>query len=64
MFIISLVIPAETYQEQLTYVLFWGVATLATLTVMLYFGNEIVDKPKLSTDNKTKKEFVSSNIQF
>jgi len=37
----------ETLQEQFTYVIFWGLATMATLSVMLYYGKEIVDSPKL-----------------
>ena len=46
---------SETYQEQLGYVLFWGFATFCTLGIMLYYGKEIVDTPKL-VHRKTKKE--------
>jgi lipid-A-disaccharide synthase-like uncharacterized protein len=52
MFIISLLIPAETYQEQFSYALFWGLSTLGSLIVILYVGNELVDEPRL----KPKKE--------
>lgn len=55
MFIISLLIPAETYKEQFSYVLFWGLSTLGTLIVILYVGHELVDKPRLSL-RKPKKE--------
>lgn len=55
MFIISLLIPAETYQEQFMYVFFWGFATVCTLGIMLYFGHEIVNSPKL-TIKKAKNE--------
>lgn len=55
MFIISLMIPAETYQEQLTYVLFWGFASMCCLATMVYFGNEFVNMPILSNE-KNKKE--------
>lgn len=56
MFIISLLIPAESFQEQLSYVFFWGVATICTLGVMIYFGKEIVDTPKLVHHRKNKRE--------
>lgn len=55
MFIISLLVPAETYQEQLGYVFFWGFATFCTLGIMFYYGKEIVDTPKL-VHRKAKKE--------
>ena len=45
----------ETYQEQFTYVLFWGFATVCTMAVMLFFGHEIVNTPKL-TAKKAKNE--------
>ena len=47
MFIVSLIIPSESFQEQIMYVLFWGFATLCTLGIMLYFGKELVNTPKL-----------------
>ncbi|CAF0761684.1 unnamed protein product [Brachionus calyciflorus] len=56
MFIISLLIPAETFQEQFMYILFWGMSTLLTLAAMLYLGPEIVDAPKLVHKPKNKKE--------
>ena len=55
MFIISLLIPAETLQEQFSYVLFWGFATICTLGIMIYFGKELVNAPKL-VQNKYKNE--------
>ena len=45
----------ETYQEQFMYVFFWGFATVCTLAIMLYFGQEIVNTPKL-TIKKAKNE--------
>ena len=55
MFLISLIIPAETLQEQFSYVLFWGFATISTLVIMLYFGKELVNSPRL-VQNKFKNE--------
>lgn len=49
------IIKLETFQEQLAYVIFWGLATLCTLGIMLYYGKEIVNSPKL-VSRKNKKE--------
>jgi len=51
----SIIYTLETFQEQLAYVIFWGVATFATLAIMLYYGKEIVNSPKL-VSRKNKKE--------
>jgi hypothetical protein len=48
-------ISLETYQEQFTYVLFWGFATMCMLLILLYFGQEIVNTPRL-TLKKAKNE--------
>jgi hypothetical protein len=55
MFTISFLIPAETFQEQLAYVIFWGLATVCTLGIMVYYGKEIVNCPKL-VSRKNKNE--------
>ncbi|XP_031560293.1 phosphatidylinositide phosphatase SAC1-like [Actinia tenebrosa] len=47
MFIISLIIPSTDYGVQFLYVVFWGAAVLLTLYVVVFFGYEFVDKPKL-----------------
>ncbi|XP_074618210.1 phosphatidylinositol-3-phosphatase SAC1-like isoform X1 [Acropora palmata] len=47
MFIISALIPSTDYVVQFLYVLFWGAAVLVTLYVVLYFGNEYVNQPRL-----------------
>ena len=38
---------AADYGVQFLYVLFWGGAVMMTLYVVLYFGNEYVDQPRL-----------------
>ena len=38
---------AADYGVQFLYVLFWGAAVMVTLYVVLYFGNEYVDHPRL-----------------
>ena len=45
MWILPLV--AAEYGVQFLYVLFWGGAVLMTLYIVLYFGNEYVDQPRL-----------------
>ncbi|XP_073234289.1 phosphatidylinositol-3-phosphatase SAC1-like isoform X1 [Porites lutea] len=47
MFVISVLIPSTDYGVQFLYVLFWGAAVMVTLYVVLYFGNEYVDQPRL-----------------
>jgi hypothetical protein len=47
MFIINLLIPASSFHEQITYVLFWGVAAISTLGITIFYGKELVDAPKL-----------------
>ncbi len=47
MCIVNLIIPASTFQEQITYILFWGAAAISTLAVTMFYGQELVDKPKL-----------------
>ena len=38
---------AADYGVQFLYVLFWGGAVLMTLYVVMYFGTEYVDQPRL-----------------
>ncbi|KAK3698605.1 hypothetical protein QZH41_014585 [Actinostola sp. cb2023] len=47
MFIISLILPSTDYGIQFLYVLFWGAAVLLTLYIVVFFGTEFVDQPKL-----------------
>ena len=47
MCIINLLIPAASFREQMTYVLFWGAATFSTLAITIFWGQELVDAPKL-----------------
>lgn len=47
MCIINLLIPAASFREQMTYVLFWGAATVSTLAITIFWGQELVDAPKL-----------------
>ncbi|EDO36706.1 predicted protein [Nematostella vectensis] len=47
MFIISVLIPSTDYGIQFLYILFWGAAVLFTLYVVMFFGTEYVDQPKL-----------------
>lgn len=47
MCIINLLIPAASFREQMTYVLFWGAATISTLAITIFWGQELVDAPKL-----------------
>jgi phosphatidylinositol 4-phosphatase len=62
MFFISIIFPADTYQEQLLFILFWGLSTFATLGISLYFGNEIVNAPRLVHIPKHKKnKSISKN---
>ncbi|KAL3860478.1 hypothetical protein ACJMK2_010600 [Sinanodonta woodiana] len=47
MFMISILLPDEHFSEQVMYVLFWGMASLATLGFIYLYGTEFVDNPKL-----------------
>ncbi|CAF1245042.1 unnamed protein product, partial [Didymodactylos carnosus] len=47
MCIINVLIPAASFREQMTYVLFWGAATVSTLAITIFWGQELVDAPKL-----------------
>ncbi|XP_070575933.1 phosphatidylinositol-3-phosphatase SAC1-like [Ptychodera flava] len=55
MCIICLLIPAAEFYQQAMYVLFWGAATLLTLSIIYYNGVEFVDRPKLA-QSKLKME--------
>jgi len=54
MFFITLLIPAEHTTETLIYLLFWLAMIAGTLFVIVIFGTEFVDYPKL-TDIRPKK---------
>lgn len=54
MFIMSLMIPGDSYQEQLMYILFWAFGTLVTLSFIIFYGKEYVNSPKFV--HKYKKE--------
>lgn len=54
MFVMSLMITGESYQEQLTYILFWAFGTFVTLALIIYYGKEYVNSPKFV--HKYKKE--------
>lgn len=52
MCIINVLIPAASFREQITYVLFWGAATVSTLAITLFWGQELVDAPRLYLKTK------------
>lgn len=52
MCIINLLIPASSFREQFTYVLFWGAATISTLAITVFWGQELVDAPRLYSKMK------------
>jgi hypothetical protein len=54
MFVMSIMIPGDSYQEQLSYILFWAFGTLVTLSFIVYYGKEYVNAPKFV--HKYKKE--------
>lgn len=54
MFIMSLLIPGESYQEQLMYILFWAFGTMVTMALIIFYGKEFVNAPKFV--HKYKKE--------
>lgn len=54
MFIMSLMIPGDSYQEQLTFVLFWAFGTMVTLSIIILYGKEFVNTPKFV--QKVKKQ--------
>ena len=47
MCIVNLLVPASTFHEQITYVLFWGAAAISTLAITMFCGQDLVDTPKL-----------------
>lgn len=54
MLIMSLMIPGDSYQEQMTYILFWAFGTMVTLSVIIFYGKEFVNAPKFV--HKVKKQ--------
>ncbi|KXJ14652.1 Phosphatidylinositide phosphatase SAC1-B [Exaiptasia diaphana] len=58
MFIISLILPSTEYGIQFLYVLFWGAAVFMTLYIVVFFGTEFVDQPKLLQPKDTKDKHV------
>ncbi|XP_013393866.1 phosphatidylinositide phosphatase SAC1-B-like [Lingula anatina] len=55
MCVISVLIPDEHATETLMYIVFWGGASLVSLGLIYYYGDEFVDQPKLA-QTKTKVE--------
>ncbi len=47
MCIINLLVPASSFSEQITYILFWGATTISTLAITMFCGKELVDVPRL-----------------
>ncbi|KAJ3609330.1 hypothetical protein NHX12_023853 [Muraenolepis orangiensis] len=47
MCIACLLFAGDSWGETLTYVAFWAVASILTATVLLFYGTEFVDAPKL-----------------
>ena len=54
MFVMSIMIPGESYQEQMTYIMFWAFATAVVFSIIIYYGKEFVNSPKFF--HKYKKE--------
>ena len=54
MFIMSLLNPGESYQEQFMYILFWAFGTMVTMALIIFYGKEFVNAPKFV--HKYKKE--------
>ena len=53
------------YGVQFLYVLFWGAAVMMTLYVVLYFGNEYVDQPRLvQIQAKDKNVWLETDAEF
>ncbi|XP_066441714.1 phosphatidylinositol-3-phosphatase SAC1 [Eleutherodactylus coqui] len=52
MCIICLLMAGDTWTETLAYVLFWGIASIGTATIILYNGKDFVDAPKLVQKEK------------
>ncbi|XP_041376038.1 phosphatidylinositol-3-phosphatase SAC1-like [Gigantopelta aegis] len=48
MFVISILLPDEHFTENLMYILFWGTASAITLAVIVTYGQEFVDQPRLA----------------
>ncbi|KAG9476047.1 hypothetical protein GDO78_002881 [Eleutherodactylus coqui] len=45
-------VSSDTWTETLAYVLFWGIASIGTATIILYNGKDFVDAPKLVQKEK------------
>ena len=60
MCIMNLLLPATSFREQLTYVFFWGAASISTLAITIFWGKELVDAPKLYT--KVKRDWFAKRI--
>jgi len=56
MLIISLLIPATEFKLQLMYVVFWAMASLFTLYLVLQYGAEFVNKPQLANRRGPREE--------
>ena len=47
MFTFTVLLPSETWTEQIMSLLFWGGASVLSLGTIYAFGLDFVDKPKL-----------------
>lgn len=52
MCIINLLLPAPTFREQFSRILFWSVATMATFALTMFWRHSFVDVPKLNAKVK------------
>ncbi|KAM4630283.1 phosphatidylinositol-3-phosphatase SAC1-A isoform 1-T1 [Polymixia lowei] len=52
MCIICLLMAGDTWTETLAYVMFWGAAGAVTAAIILFYGREFVDAPKLVQKEK------------
>lgn len=53
---ITILIPAEYTLETLLYFLFWVAMSALTFLVIMYYGNEFVDRPKLCENSRKKMD--------
>jgi len=51
MTMISILLPDEHLSEQLFYILFWGGASALSLAAIYFYGNDFVNKPRLTQAN-------------
>lgn len=54
MFFASAIFPHEYSTEVLLYMLFWGAMIASTFSIIMHYGKEFVDFPKLREDFRNK----------